>query len=410
MSLLRFRAARLGRDELCAVDSTSRSAYGWSLADIRWGRNKEHLPLEQTMEVVVYTLSSHMPIYYRTFPGNMPDSRSVETILTDLEHAGFKDLILITDRGYESLRNLEKYILRGQSMVMCVKTGQKDVAKAIKGLGEFGARPDEMAVDPEAMVYHIQYDIEYEVDGRGKATKMSDRLKLNLYFDPVRRGIDLMELDIALSFQKAALGELLESKGILGDDAWIKREFCYYKVAYDPAERVVRSYEINDQKVSKARSLSGFFSIMTHGVDYGAMEAFRAYRLRDEQEKYFQPRKDQMSSDRQRNWSEEGKTGRLFILFVSLVISSYVRHIWKSTRLHELFPSSLDVIDEMRPVRLIEHTNRSKLITPFIGAQVDICEAFGFDIPEGCAPTYVSRQKPPRKRGRPPKKAVERDS
>ena len=119
--------------------------------------------------------------------------------------------------------------------------------------------------------------------------------------------------------------------------------------------------------------------------------------------------KDQMAADRQRNWSEEGKTGRLFILFVSLILSSYVRHIWKISGLNKLFASSLDVLDEMRPIRLIEHTNRAKVITPFVGAQLDICNEFGFDIPEGCAPMYVSRKKPERKRGRPPKKAVERD-
>ena len=407
MELLKLRAVRLGKDELCAVDSTSRSAYGWSLADIRWGKNKDHLPLEQTMEVVVYTLSSHMPVYYRTFPGNMPDSRSIETILKDLEHAGFKDLILITDRGYESMRNLEKYILRGQSMVMCAKTGQKDVTKAIKGLKEFYARPEEMAVDSEAMVYHMQLEIDYEVESTGQSAKMSDRLKLNLYFDPVRRGLDLMDLDIALSFQEAALGDLLSNKETLGDDAWIKREFCYYKVAFEPATREIKSFELNEDKVEKAQRFSGFFAIMTHGVDFDAMGAFRAYRLRDEQEKYFQQMKEQMSADRQRNWSEEGKTGRLFILFVSLILSSYVRHIWKSTKLREKFPSSLDVVDEMRPIRLIEHTNRAKVVTPFVGAQIDICEAFGFDIPEGCAPAYMSRQKPPRKRGRPPKRAVE---
>jgi hypothetical protein len=235
-------------------------------------------------------------------------------------------------------------------------------------------------------------------------------LKLNLYFDPVRRGIELMELDIALSCQEDALSELLECKGILGDEAWIKREYCYYKVNYDPVTREIKSYELNENKVSKARSLSGFFAIMTHGLDFGAMEAFRAYRLRDEQEKYFQQMKDQMMSDRQRNWSEEGKAGRLFILFVSLILSSYVRHIWKSTKLHELFSSSLDVVDEMRPIRLIEHTNRAKVITPFVGAQLDICDAFGFKIPEGCAPVYASRQKPAHKRGRPPKKSVEQDS
>jgi hypothetical protein len=62
----------------------------------------------------------------------------------------------------------------------------------------------------------------------------------------------------------------------------------------------------------------------------------------------------------------------------------------------------------MRPIRLIEHTNRAKVITPFVGAQAEICEAFGFAIPDGCAPAYTSRKKPRRKRGRPPNPEVEK--
>jgi len=409
MDLLRLRAARLGKEELCAVDSTSRSAYGSELADIRWGRNRERLPLAQTTEVVVYTLSSHMPVYYRTFPGNMPDSRSLWVILADLEHAGFNDLVLVTDRGYDTLRNLEKYILQGQSMVMATKVGQKEVVQAIQGLGEFGARPEGMTVDSDAKIYYKQYDIDYVVESTGQSTKASNRLRLNLYFDPVRRGLELMELDIALSLQEVALRELLENRGTLGEDAMIKRDYCYHNVTYDPATRKVTAFKIDEKKVVKARSLSGFFSIMTHGLEFGAMDAFRAYRLRDEQEKYFQQMKSQMIADRQRNWSEEGKTGRLFILFVSLVLTSFVRYIWKTTKLYDLFSSSLDVVDDMRPIRLIEHTNRAKVITPFVGTQVDICEAFGFEIPEGCAPVYTSRQKTKRKRARTSKKSVKWD-
>jgi hypothetical protein len=409
MDLLRLRAARLGKDELCAVDSTSRSAYGGGLADIRWGKNKDRLALEQTTEVVVYTLSSHMPVYYRTFPGNMPDSRSLDTILTDLNHAGFEELVLVTDRGYDTLRILEKYLLCGQSAVMCVKTGQRDAAKAIKELGEFGTRPEGMTVDPEAKIYYKQYDMDYKVESTGQAVRSSDHLKLNLYFDPVRRGLELMELDIALSIQEAALNELLARNAVMDDDATVKRIYSHYIVICDPATRAVEFFVPNVKKIEKARKFSGFFSIMTHGVDYDAMKSFHTYQLRDEQEKYFQQMKDQMVSDRQRNWSEEGKTGRLFILFISLILSSYVRHIWKSTRLHELVPTSLDILDEMRPIRMIEHTNRAKTITPFVGAQVDICEEFDFDIPKGCAPAYISRQKSEPKRGRPPKKAVRLD-
>jgi len=404
MDLLRLRAAKMAKDELCAVDSTSRSAYGDSLADIHWGKNKELLPLEQTTDVVVYSLSSHMPAYYRTFPGNMPDSRGMGTILTDLEHAGFKDLVLITDRGYDTLQNLEKYILRGQSMVMCAKTGQRDVAQVIQELGEFSTIPEGMLFDSTFQIWHKQYDIEYAVESTGKSIKTSNKLKLNLYFDPIRRGRELVKLETALSFQKDALGELLEKGEELGKDSMVKRNYGYYNVVCVPNARIIESFTLHDKKVEKRRKFAGFFAIMTHGVDFDAMEALRTYSLRDEQEKYFQQMKSQMMANRQRNWSEEGKDGRLFILFVSLTLGSYVRHIWKSTNLYDLFLSSQDILDEMRSVRIIEHTNRAKMITPFVGAQVDICEAFGIQIPEGCSPKYVSRQKPKRRRGRPPKK------
>jgi hypothetical protein len=152
------------------------------------------------------------------------------------------------------------------------------------------------------------------------------------------------------------------------------------------------------------------FAIITHKLDLAAMEAYRIYRLRDEQAKYFQQMKSQMVSDRQRNWSEEGKTGRLFVLFVSMIIGSYVRHIWESTELCKHFSSSLEVLDEMRSIRCIEHKGKAKHIAAFVVDQVRICEAFGFAIPKGCSPGYTSKQTFTHKRGRPrKKKAIERD-
>jgi hypothetical protein len=61
------------------------------------------------------------------------------------------------------------------------------------------------------------------------------------------------------------------------------------------------------------------------------------------------------------------------------------------------------VLDETRPIRYVEHPNTKPAITPFVGNQVKICEAFGFDIPDGCAPEYVVRKTNKGKRGRPRK-------
>ena len=402
MDLLRLRAARLKNNELCAVDSTSRSAWGDSLSDIRYGKNKDHLPLAQTLEVVVYTLSGHMPVYYRTFAGNTPDSRSLETILHDLDHAGFKDVILITDRGYESIRNLEIYIDRKQPMIMGTKVGQKHVRKEIDAFGTFDHHPEEMEIDPKERIYYKQYDLEYQIEGRRDNVKRADRLKLNLYFDPMRRSSELIDLDVAIKAQKESLEKLLKDQFPLDDDITIKRAYCYFKLDYNETTRLLKGFSLDEKKVDRKKREAGFFANTTLQIDADPMAAQHHYRLRDEQEKYFRMMKGLMGADRQRNWSESGKTGRLFILFVAQILGCYLGNIRK-TKLNEDFDSIADVLGEMRPIRYIEHPNTKGFITPFIGRQVDICEAFGFDIPEGCAPEYVVRKTNKGKRGRPRK-------
>jgi hypothetical protein len=49
------------------------------------------------------------------------------------------------------------------------------------------------------------------------------------------------------------------------------------------------------------------------------------------------------------------------------------------------------------------------MMTPFVGSLLDICQEFGFEIPDGCSPAYTSRKKLKPKRGRPPKKIVAQD-
>lgn len=57
----------------------------------------------------------------------------------------------------------------------------------------------------------------------------------------------------------------------------------------------------------------------------------------------------------------------------------------------------------MRTIRCIEHDGHRKFITPFMGNQEVICDAFDFEIQEGCRPTHTSRKSTKGKRGRPAK-------
>lgn len=428
--LLSLRAARLSKNELCAVDSTSISTFGDTLADIRWGRNKEHLPLEQINSVVVYTLSSHLPVYYRTFPGNMPDSRSLDVILNDLDNSGFKDIAIITDRGYESLKNIEKYILDGRSMLMSVKVDQKFITDVIKTFGTFDFCPKEMTIDPETELASYQKKLDYELQTpEGKKVK-AENLRLNLYLNVKNRTNILLKLHIELERQKQELTQLLNKKTLLenifipkeslDDDESedikpqekdiklkekdIKKRYGYFYIYFDPQTKMMKSFEVNQKAVDKDKLLAGFIANVTNNLNFTAMEAFHHYKLRDEQEKYFEQMKDQMGADRLRCWTEESSAGRQFILFISMILGSQVRHVWK-TKLKDSFSSSLEILDEMRSIRYIDHPGHAAKITPFVGAQLDICQAFGFTAPAGCDVNYVSMKvKEKKKVGRPRKK------
>ena len=246
---------------------------------------------------------------------------------------------------------------------------------------------------------------------RGDTVHKADRMKLDLFFDPFRRAAEQTELEVAVEMQRRSLQSILDAGGSVDDDESIKKNYNWYEVSYDKKDRKLLSFSLDEKKIENVKKTSGFFGYITLGLDYTAMQTLDAYSLRDEQEKYFCQMKTQMGFDRQRNWSEEGKTGRLLILFVGLIISSYVRHIWKTTGLKKQFASTQDILDEMRSIRCIEHNGRAKFITPFVGAQKDICKAFGFDIPEGCGTEYKSRKVSPKRRGRPAKaKTVKLDS
>lgn len=409
MDLFRLRAKRMSKDEYCAVDSTSISTYGFHLVDIRWGHNKEHLPLKQTLEVIVYSLTSHLPIFYLELPGNEPDSRTLEMIVTELGHMGFKNIILITDRGYESMANLEMCIAKGQKIITSVKCGQGEVLKTIKSIDMSTGVPEGMSFSKETKLFYKQYDLDYQVKGNGDHVIKADRLKLNLYFDIHKRADDLARMQMAIADQKEVLQAVLEAgKTIPKEDRdSFKRENNLMKIAFRKSGKL-RSYEVDKEAVKKATLTSGFFASKTLGLDLDPMEAKSRYGMRDEQEKTFMMQKGVLGEDRLRVCTESSKHGRMFICFVALILASYVRHIRDTKEdLQDAFPSTESILEEMRTIRCIEHDGHRKFITPFIGAQVTICDAFDFEIPEGCRPTYTSRKSTKGKRGRPAKPAKE---
>lgn len=387
--LLKLWSGRFDKKEICAVDSSSRSHFSDSLEDVRWNKSKELLPLDPALDVVLYSLSTHMPIYYRTFPDNMPNSESVDVIMTDLKDAKFKKITFITNSGYDSLENIGKYVLKGHALLTSVNVEQEFIMAEIRQFKNFEICPDDMVIDCETELYFRQYDLNCTLFASKVLNKKADSLKLNLYLDTKLRSAILRDLRIAIDKQKLELDKLLAQKAILEYDTVLKKHFCYFKIKCDRKTRKIQTFKIDATKVAKIRLLAGFFANVTNKLDFDAITAYHHYKLHDEQQKYFEQTQEQMIANHQRCWTEKGKSGRQLILFVALILSSYVQQIWR-TKLNKQFSSPFEVLDEMRSIRCIEYVGHEKKITPFLKAQLNICKAFDLDIPKECIVKYAS--------------------
>ena len=419
MDFLRCRAARLDGEEIVSVDSTTKSSFEGKLIDIAWGKNKEGLKLPVTMEVVAYSVTSHMPVYYRTFPGNFPDARSVELICTDMREAGFSDFIMVTDRAYGSAKNLEMFIRMSQKSIMCQKVSTGISLEQIRGLGDYEHTPKGFVYSKELDLYCRQFDIPYTIKLVDGKRMKADRLKLNLYFDPVHKSRVLKALDIELLESEEMFKTMVAEKTVVGfeedredfesDHDIYDFDWSVRKIPADPERHkndpphpgrkrkyddvfILKAYKRNYKRFKDKKLTAGFRGLLTLGVDMDPEKAMYHYGLRSEQEMDFEQWKSLMQCDRERNSSEAGKAGATFIQFVAKIMSAQLRYRWRnSEKLREEFGSSLAIIDEMRNIRCVEYPDQQKMImSPFVGKQLIVCEEMGIQVPKGCDKQYKS--------------------
>ena len=414
MDFCKLRLKRQPQGAFFACDSTTRSAWGSCIAEIHRGRNKDNKEMNCTLEVVVYSLTTHEPVYYRMFPGNEPDARTLRTINEDLRHLGVTRYVTIFDRGYESSDNINDLFRSDFPFIACSKIAQTPVIDCLMQIQyDQNGLAKNMKYDPEYHQYYAQFKVENWVytDTDGSEVVVSgEDFKCNVFLNPARRVFELIDIETEISTEYHEL-ETKEKQELLAERGEINKKLRFHRVNYiDNPETKETTIEIAEKPdaIAKEKAQCGFCSSISYKAPGDALEMFKVYKTRDEQEKYFEQMKDQMDFHTQDASSQDGRAGRAFILFVGLILSSTVRNTWRdSVDLRENFTTSLGILDEMEDVRWIQYADGREIMTEFRGLQLPICEAFGISIPQECLPASqrraLERKANPKKRGRKPK-------
>ena len=73
--------------------------------------------------------------------------------------------------------------------------------------------------------------------------------------------------------------------------------------------------------------------------------------------------------------SDDAMQGRIFIIFIALIISSYIRYIMKEADLYKRFTFSA-LIKELKKLKVIRLSNKKNLLTELTHFQKIIYKAF----------------------------------
>ena len=98
-------------------------------------------------------------------------------------------------------------------------------------------------------------------------------------------------------------------------------------------------------------------------------------------EKYFDKMKNNLDSRRLRVHSEESLEGRLFLIFISLIIYSYIGKVMRETELNKKYTIQ-EIIYELKKIKRIQLRNEMFIITEISKKQRDLFKCFKIKIPQ----------------------------
>ena len=364
-----LQAKRRSAQEYWAYDSTSISSYSQGLKQLRFGRNKEHDQLAQLNLLLVFGEESGLPFCYRKLAGNIPDVKTVQKLLTDLDVLGIDKAKLVMDRGFYSESNVNAILSRHLKFLVGVRTSLRFVRTILDPnldtLLSFENYDANSGI--YGMTVRTQWEYHKTRPTRGDTLSQSKRVYLHLYCNSDKRAEDQRRLDVKL----AGLQQELES------GHRVERHSKEYEKYFDIKETPKHGRKVTPKNdvIKQAKRYCGYWVLLTNEL-MTAQEALYIYRTKDLIEKAFGNVKERLNGRRLLVSSEKSLTGKLFIEFIALILVSSINHTMQDRRLYEHY-SMQSLLDRLDVIEQFSSPGHRPQVGEILTDQVNIYENFG---------------------------------
>ena len=343
MHFFRLQGKRRMEREYWAYDSTSISSRSDTLRQVKYGKNKDDDHLPQINLALVFGEESKLPFYYRKLAGNVPDVKTIQELLRELDVLGYEKVKLVMDRGYYSAENINA-LFKKHLKFLCGTSSALSFAREF--IREIGSKRDHYEYYNSNLELYIftktiAWDYEQARPYKGDVVKEERRMYLHLYFNPDRFSDDGKAFNRKLDTLK---NELLSGHRMPEHEKDYKK---YFEIKETPKRGV--SLTVKQDAVDAAHERYGVFVLISNEVK-DPVTALSLYRMRDVVEKAFWNVKERLNLKRTMTSSESSLEGKLFVEFVALIYLSYIQKkmeengLFATYTLHELL-DELDVIE-----------------------------------------------------------------
>ena len=343
MRFFRLQGKRRVEKEYWAYDSTSISSYSETMKQVKYGKNKDGKKLPQINLALLFGEESGLPFYYRKIAGNIPDVKTIQELIRELDVLGYEKIKLVMDRGYYSADNINALYKEHLKFLCSTSTALSFARNFIREVGSKRDSYEAYNSDLELYVFSrtIAWDYEQTRPYKGDTIHEERRMYLHLYFNPDKQSDDGKALNRKLDTLKA---ELLSGKRVPEHERDYRRFFI---IKETPKRGISLSYK--QDAIDAARERYGFFVLISNEVK-DPVAALSLYRMRDIVEKAFWNIKERLNLRRALTSSESSLEGKLFVEFVALIYLSYIKKkmeeagLFSRYTMHELL-DELDVIE-----------------------------------------------------------------
>lgn len=352
-------------NEYIAYDVTSISTYSNSIVEAEYGYNRDHDDLKQINVGMFTTINSKLPVYYENYNGSLTDKINLPRVLDNAKDVGIEDIAIVMDGGFFDENRIIDMVERNLKVTVGMPS-HLDVSKDL--LNKY-----------RDSLYNIMYDTSYEsnyarlvdctvygIKGRaliGLNANTRDLMMKSLRKDITKRENELKNRKIkkySTVIKRSRYTELFDIAPIDGTEDY--------------------TFKLNEEAISEMSKNYGYFLVFTTDMKSSANDILYYYREKDVDEKMFYQLKDYMGARRLHTQNQDTTNGKLFVLFIALIIRSYMYQKLSTFKTinHLTFEKCLRKLDD---IEIIKRKNLPVRLTKEVTKQQrDMLEIFGVDI------------------------------